>query len=135
MLNELVELELRALGAVPDGVRVIVDGPEVALPSRSVQILALGLHELATNARKHGALASPSGKLAVAWHVTTVNSERRLELLWEETGFVAQAIPHAERVGLGRTLIEESLPFQLDAKTTLEIASDSVRCSVSLPLD
>ena len=135
MMSELVELELSALGAAPDGRRVIVDGPNVALPSRSVQILALGLHELATNARKHGALASPDGKLSVTWHVTEEHAERRLALQWEETGIVAQALPDAERVGLGRTLIEESLPFQLDAKTSLEIANDYVRCSVSMALE
>lgn len=50
-LGELVGLELRALGAEPDGRRVTVEGPEVALPNKSVQILALALHELATNAR------------------------------------------------------------------------------------
>ena len=135
MISELVELELRALGATPDGQRVIVGGPEVALPSRSVQILALGLHELATNARKHGALASPSGKLSVTWTVTQEKAERCLVLQWEETGIVARAMPDAERVGLGRTLIEESLPFQLDAETSLEIGSEFVRCSVSMALE
>ena len=134
MISELVELELRALGAAPDGQRVIVDGPDVALPTRSVQILALGLHELATNARKHGALASPSGKLSVTWHVMEA-VERRLVLRWEESGIVARVITDAERVGVGRTLIEESLPFQLDAETSLEIGSDCVRCSVSMALE
>jgi two-component system CheB/CheR fusion protein len=135
MISELVELELRALGARPDGERVSVAGPDVALPSRSVQILALGLHELATNARKHGALASPNGKLSVTWRVTEAKVERRLMLEWEETGIVSQAITDADRVGVGRTLIEESLPFQLDAQTSLEIGSDCVRCSVSMALE
>ena len=85
MIGELVELELRALGAEPDGRRVAVIGPEVALPNRSVQILALGLHELATNARKHGALGSPQGKLAVQWSVTGDAAERRLTLDWVES--------------------------------------------------
>jgi two-component system CheB/CheR fusion protein len=135
MLNELVELELSALGAKPDGVRVIVHGPDVALPSRSVQILALGLHELATNARKHGALAAPGGRLAVTWSVAEPQVARRLVLEWEETGIVGRDVSDAERVGRGRTLIEESLPFQLDAETRLEIGSNSVRCSVSLALE
>jgi PAS domain S-box-containing protein len=135
MINELVELELRALGAKPDGIRVIVNGPDVTLLSRSVQILALGLHELATNARKHGALAAPNGRLSVTWSVAETAGARRLMLRWEETGIVARGISDAERVGRGRTLIEESLPFQLDAETRLEIAGDSVRCTVSLALE
>jgi len=135
MISELVELELSALGARPDGVRVIVRGPDVALPSRSVQILALGLHELATNARKHGALASPEGRLSVTWSVAEPPVARRLVLEWEETGIGGRDVSDAERVGRGRTLIEESLPFQLDAETQLEIGSNSVRCSVSFALE
>jgi two-component system CheB/CheR fusion protein len=135
-ISELVKLELRALGAEPDGRRVIVDGPDVTLPRRSVQILALGLHELATNARKHGALASPAGRLSVTWIVTGEDAERRIELEWQESGIVpGRGASDTERVGRGRTLIEESLPFQLDAETRLEIAGDSVRCSVSFPLE
>jgi PAS domain S-box-containing protein len=136
MISELVELELRALGAEPDGQRIIVDGPDVVLPGRSVQILALGLHELATNARKHGALGSPQGRLKVHWRVLTDDARRRLVLYWEETGIVArQSASDAARVGLGRTLIERSLPFQLDAETRLDIGPDSVRCLVSFAVE
>jgi len=135
MIRELVELELRALGANPDGDRVIVDGPDVPLPSRSVQILALGLHELATNARKHGAFGAPNGRLTVTWNAMTLDGERRLVLQWEESGIVPREDADANHVGLGRTLIEEGLPYQLDAETRLEIGRDSVRCSVSLVLE
>jgi two-component sensor histidine kinase len=100
-----------------------------------VQILALGLHELATNARKHGALASRDGQLSVTWTVDDNGGARRVLLKWEETGIVARGASDAERVGLGRTLIEESLPFQLDAETRLVIGSDTVRFSVALALE
>src|SRR6185295_5411524 len=40
-IGELVALELRALGAETSGTRVVIEGPEVALPTSSVQILAL----------------------------------------------------------------------------------------------
>jgi two-component system CheB/CheR fusion protein len=43
IVGELVRMELRALGAEPDAQRVLADGPEVALPTKSVQILALAL--------------------------------------------------------------------------------------------
>jgi len=137
MIGELVELELRALGAEPDGHRIVVDGPEVALPPRSVQILALGLHELATNARKYGALGTPNGTLSVRWNVTSDERQRHLALRWEEDGIASRrAVPiDTDRVGLGRTLIEKSIPFQLDAETRLEIAHDAVRCDVRVALE
>jgi two-component sensor histidine kinase len=47
-----------------------IEGPDVRLPHEAVQILALAVHELATNARKHGALGTPDGGLAVSWQVT-----------------------------------------------------------------
>jgi PAS domain S-box-containing protein len=136
-IGELVELELRSLAAKPDGVRVIVEGPEVALPHRSVQILALGLHELATNARKHGALGAPNGVLRVRWRETTDDGWRRLTLRWEEDGIASRGdVPaKTDRVGLGRTLIEKSIPFQLDAQTHLEIGRDGVRCDIVIALD
>jgi PAS domain S-box-containing protein len=136
MIGELVELELRALGAEPDGHRVSVSGPEVALPDRSVQILALGLHELATNARKHGALGSPRGRLIVKWRVGGDAAQRHLTLDWLENGIDwSKSSAHANRVGLGRTLIEQSLPFQLDAQTRLDIGPDDVRCVVTMAVD
>lgn len=135
-LGELVHLELRALGAEPDGGQVAVNGPEVALPSRSVQILALGLHELATNARKHGALGAPDGRLAVTWGVTHDDGQPRLALEWKESGIAPRSTAaDPNRSGFGRTLIEKSLPFQLDAQTRLEIGRENVRCVVSMALE
>jgi two-component system, chemotaxis family, CheB/CheR fusion protein len=134
-LGELVRLELRALGAEPDGRRVSVDGPEVALPKEAVQILALALHELATNARKHGALGTPEGRLAVSWQVTGLDGDRRLALEWYESGAATRSEKAgAIRKGFGRTLIEEALRYQLDAETRLEFGQNEVRCSVTMTL-
>jgi two-component sensor histidine kinase len=134
-IGELVRLELQALGAHPDGQRVTVGGPEVALPHRSVQILALSLHELATNARKYGALGTADGRLAVTWRVTVEDGNRHLALLWRESGVALYEKTASARKGFGRTLIEESLPYQLDAKTRLEFGDNGVCCSVLMTLD
>lgn len=134
-IGELVELELRALGAEPNSARVTVSGPEVALPTRSVQILALALHELATNARKHGALGSPDGELDVTWQLNA-DDGRRLTLDWRERGLAARTHTNtASHVGLGRMLIEKSLPYQLDAKTKLEIGGNEVHCLITMALE
>lgn len=67
--EELIGSELAALGAPND--KVMLDGPTgVALRSATVQTFSLTLHELATNALKYGALASPDGHLTVRWTVT-----------------------------------------------------------------
>jgi two-component sensor histidine kinase len=45
-----------------------LDGPAVHLDREATTVLALVFHELATNAAKYGALASPLGKIEVVWH-------------------------------------------------------------------
>src|SRR3546814_15110322 len=56
-MRTLVESQLAALGGgrdLTDG--IAIDGPTVALPVRSLQALALALHELAKNAAAYGPL-------------------------------------------------------------------------------
>jgi two-component system CheB/CheR fusion protein len=69
-LDALIRTELEALGAM-DGAadRVRLEGPNVRLRNTIVQTLALALHELATNARKYGALSNGDGQLGVTWSV------------------------------------------------------------------
>jgi PAS domain S-box-containing protein len=134
MVDELIRFELRAVGAQPEGERVTVSGPEVALPNRTVQILALALHELATNALEHGALRTAGARLAVGWWFVTDEDGRWLTLEWLETGVTTRAERAPLRAGFGRTLLEKSLPFQLDARTQLDVEPDRVRCVISMLL-
>jgi len=64
------------------------DRTGVHLRSRSIQTLALALHELATNAVKYGAIASPEGRLHIGWHVTENEdgTNQRLNIDWRESG-------------------------------------------------
>lgn len=66
------------------GVAAVVDsaGPPVWLDSRAYSVMALVLHELATNAAKYGALSVPGGRLAVGWEVTP---EGDCALVWRES--------------------------------------------------
>ena len=58
----------------------------MTLAAAKVQALALVLHELATNAVKHGALSTPEGRVRVGWKVEESDGIRRLRLRWEERG-------------------------------------------------
>ena len=130
-LAELVRAELHALGTAEDG-RTTVAGPPVSLDLERVQTLALALHELATNALKHGAFKQPDGRLAVAWSVEAGDKERRLVLDWTESGV---PIPEAPaRRGYGRELIERALAFTLKARAALWFRHDGVSCRIEVPL-
>ena len=137
MLGALIRSELDALAADGMQERVTLDGPDVSIRKASAQTFALALHELATNARKYGALASEDGRLTVTWGVHQDDGHgRRLSLDWVETGvnLGPDADDVAGRVGYGRELIENALPYALDATTRYELGRDGVRCRIDLPL-
>jgi two-component sensor histidine kinase/PAS domain-containing protein len=133
--DELIETELSAQSiAVGEDGPVTLDGPKgVQLRSRTVQTLAMVLHELATNAIKYGALKQSNGHLAVRWRLETLGEGGKpwLKLDWKESGVDMRSVPH--RSGQGRELIERALPYQFDAETTFAMEADGVHCTIALP--
>ena len=84
-LHQLVTRQLAPYrSAEPE--RVVVAGEAVVLRSEAALGLNMVLHELATNAAKHGALSVPEGCVAVSWRVEGTASGRRLVLGWVERG-------------------------------------------------
>ncbi|GJD78812.1 CheR family methyltransferase [Methylobacterium gregans] len=136
-LSALIRTELDALAATGMQERVSIEGPDVSLRKASVQTLALALHELATNARKYGALAVADGQLRVRWRTYAEETgERRLALEWTELGIATSASPGGEvQSGYGRELIEKALPYALDARTHYELRAGTLHCIIDLPLE
>ena len=97
-LSDLVEAELASFAA-----RAQIAGPPLVAGSAFAQMFALIIHELATNAAKHGALASNSGRVFVHWKVDTSGSEPMLQLSWMERGGQPAEPPTQE--GFGTELI------------------------------
>jgi PAS domain S-box-containing protein len=139
--SELIRTELCGHG-ITEGIehegQVSLNGPEnVKLRSSTVQTLALGLHELTTNALKYGALSRPEGRLSICWSVERrAQGEQWLKVEWRETGVPVQPGPdgNPESKGYGRELIERALPYQLNAETTYAITPEGVRCAITLPI-
>ena len=91
------------LGAVDDD-RIAVSGPALRLPAQIALHIAMVLHELGTNARKHGALADATGRLAIEWRV---DNDNVLSVDWIESG--GPRVRPRRRRGFGVRLIEEGL--------------------------
>jgi PAS domain S-box-containing protein len=133
-LHTLIDMELAAhTDDTGKTGKVVVQGPPVALPASAAQVLALAVHELATNAAKYGALVQPAGKLAVTWQITEESGESRAELQWRESG-VPMGQNGPKRKGYGTELIEKALPYQLGAETDLNYGPDGVICSIVVPV-
>lgn len=133
-LVDIVRAELEAYAHTARS-RLEVHGPMVRLASHQVQVVALALHELVTNAVKYGALQAPEGRLSVTWETwLCAEGRQRLALLWRESGVPMP--PHAgARRGQGRELIENALRFSLHADTQLVFGEDGVWCRIELPVD
>ncbi|MFO1143984.1 MAG: PAS domain S-box protein [Amaricoccus sp.] len=126
-LTDLVREQVDLGGSDP---RVTAAGPPVVLDSRLAVQLALVLHELATNARKYGALSVPNGRLAIGWSLSP-SSEPELAIDWKESGVPEVAPP--TRLGFGTLLIERSLVAN-GGRTEIRYRADGIDCSIRLLL-
>jgi PAS domain S-box-containing protein len=109
--------------------RVAVTGRDgILLAPPQAQAMVMGLHELATNAGKHGALSAPDGQVAVAWQERPDGS---VEFSWTESGGPPLAGPPAAR-GFGTRLLERGLARDLgpDAEVILEFAPQGVAATI-----
>jgi len=108
--------------------RIRFDGPDLEVTPEAAQYLALGLHELATNAAKHGALsqagaADPKAGVSISWRVTGAS----VELEWLELG-PANETP--SRSGFGRLLLESVIPRALRGTSELKFEAGRVNWRV-----
>lgn len=103
LLGDIVRLELASFSE-----RVNIHGPRIMLTSAATQGFAMIIHELATNAAKHGALVDGLGRLAVTWSKTEIAGQAaQLLFRWQERGGPRVIAPaHA---GFGSTLLERAL--------------------------
>jgi PAS domain S-box-containing protein len=128
-LRELIESELEPYQC--DDGRILLKGPDIAIDREVAVALALVVHELATNASKHGALSTPMGRLQVQWQDTAPDGKRVLEMTWRETGGPAVSPP--TRRGFGTELIAKSLRGH-GGKAELKYLAGGVECVLRLPL-
>ena len=133
MLEELVHDELACHGGRDDS-QYDVQGPSVALSDSVGSTFALAVHELTTNALKYGALSNAAGRLHVRWWLEAANGYKyatRLIFEWQESGMPVTDLKPMRR-GFGRELIEQGLPYELDATTSLEFRPGGVYCRIAL---
>jgi two-component system, chemotaxis family, CheB/CheR fusion protein len=134
-LADVLRLEFDALGTDRISEQITLEGPDVRLQSSVVQTFALAIHELATNALKHGALL-PGGRVRVTWELHSSAADRaRLRLEWRQSGSAAVASSSkTHQTGYGRELLEHMLPYVLDAQTRYEVTAQGAQCTIELPL-
>jgi two-component sensor histidine kinase len=110
------------------GDRISATGPQVALGSAIATTLGMTVHELVTNAVKHGALSTSTGRVALNWSI----DGSFLDLCWKESSGPSVQAP--TRRGLGLTLIEHNLLTGRGGHVNLDFSSQGLVCTIRLPL-
>lgn len=125
-LEELLRVQLAPFGGV-DGTRIVAQGPEVYLTPQTMQSLGLIMHELGTNATKHGALSTPSGSVAVGW--TRDPQHHGVELIWQERG--GPRVTQPGRKGFGQVVFER-IGASLDGDISTDFRPEGFLCTVTI---
>ncbi|MCJ2125165.1 HWE histidine kinase domain-containing protein [Methylobacterium sp. J-077] len=126
-LRNLILLEAGAyLGPKAD--RLVLDGTDVLLEPQAFSTMALVIHEMMTNSAKYGALCDTRGRVDIRWERDALDY---LVLHWRESGGPAVRAP--TRRGFGTTIIERSIPYELQGEADIRYDLTGVEARFTLP--
>ncbi len=130
-LEELVRLELSPYCRSNQFDLV---GPLVGLRSGLAQSISIIIHELTTNAVKHGALSCPTGKVLVRWSIQPIDSTRAsLCLQWLERDG-PQATGSCKR-GFGTSILCDDGKAITGGTSTLGLSPEGLEYVLTTALD
>jgi PAS domain S-box-containing protein len=112
----------------PEVDRIFADGPSILLQPSVAQIMAVVLHELATNAAKYGALSTASGTLTLNWVIAAGD----LVLTWREAGGPPVQAPQSR--GYGAKVITAGVERQLEGSVEFDWRPQGLRFTMTIPL-
>jgi light-regulated signal transduction histidine kinase (bacteriophytochrome) len=108
--------------------RVVLSGNDVLLVPTAYSSIALVIHELITNSAKYGALSVQAGRVDI---VLERKDDEALVLTWEESGGPPVQAP--TRKGFGTTIIERTIPYELQGQANVELAVSGLRAEFYIP--
>ena len=111
--------------------RFEIVGEDAILNANQALLLAMAIHELATNAVKYGALSNTTGMVNLSWSIKRDGAGRSLALEWRESGGPVVAQP--TRKGFGSILIERALQ-QEQGFSCFEFRPEGVICALEMKL-
>jgi two-component sensor histidine kinase len=129
-LAELVRHSLK-LHVGDDPSRLRLDVEDVSLRPDTAQNLGLVLHELATNALKHGAWSAPGGRVELEARMIGNGDGRALELIWRETG--GPSVRPPTQKGFGATLLDRAVRGRHRGEVRLDWNPAGLVCRIVLP--
>lgn len=115
-----------------EGSRIELNGPKVDLVGDLAVPTGMAIHELTTNAAKHGALSVPEGRILVSWSVQQDSDGQFLLFAWTERGGPPTVTP--TRKGFGSTLLQRVLTVQCQAEIAFDFPPEGLHFTMRAPL-
>jgi PAS domain S-box-containing protein len=125
-IEDLVRAHL-ALFADLIGSRIGLRGPKLRLNAAAAQAIGLAMHELATNAGKHGALSMDKGHVNVYWET----DGDTLTMSWTERGGPPVSPPG--RRGFGSVVMQEMVEHSVDGSVVLDYTPSGLTWRLTCP--
>ena len=126
-VSKLIEAEAQAyLNEKVDRLRV--NGDDVLVTPQAYTVLALVLHEMVTNSAKYGSLCDRRGELDIS---LARSLDGDLVIDWKESG--GPPVKEPTRRGFGSTIIERSIPFELNGYSKLEFKKAGLEARFRIP--
>ncbi len=123
--NQFSQLDLEARE------RIEVSGDFLEINPRAAESYGLALHELSTNAVRHGALSAPDGKVDLSFRLD--RDGKYYTLTWRESGGPAVAAP--EHSGFGGTVLTRMAPLAIQGESRLDFPPEGLRYRLSAPVE
>jgi two-component sensor histidine kinase len=103
------------------GQRTRIAAPRIAIGEKTTTVLALVVHEMATNSLKYGAFSAPTGMLDVSCHT----HEAHVVVVWSERGGPSIQRPIGPG-GYGSRLVDRSICGQLGGSIDRDWSPDGL---------
>lgn len=104
-----------------------VNGPDCIVPEVSCIPLVMALHELCTNAVKHGALSQDAGTVEISWDLKDHAGHKQVCVHWQEKD--GPQVVQPTRKGLGSRLLSAQKGL---AAVDLQFPLQGVHCDMTL---
>lgn len=122
-LRDLADVMLR-----PYGHAYVMSGPDLSLDPNFAVSVGMALHELATNAVKHGAWRD-GGQVHIE---VCADAGEQARITWRESGGPPVSPPG--RSGFGSRLLTRGVAAELGGQVALDFAPDGLVCVIRAPL-
>lgn len=122
-LEAIIRAEMEPFGRQ----HIVPAGPAVGIAPVQVQPLSLVFHEMLSNAARHGALATPDGRVVIRWHDDGPDDIR---IDWIETG--GPPVDPSPEAGFGWRMIRGIVRSQLRGMATFDLQPNGLRAALVL---